>query len=224
MRLLLIISLLTTFHPFDKDVQKAVHFLEKEKEVIARVKKVVNTTNNEPLAVVFPELIRWSAFKDIFETTALEILYVQKGTKGADCSIGPFQMKPCFAEDMEDFVAKNECLKDFNYLIINAPSDKAARKIRVARLVQLEWQLHYAYVYWKIANEIVFEGRSFKDKKEKIRFLATAYNCGFRRPQKQIENRLNKATFPFGSQYKGAQVAYGDLAVEFLEKHLKKFN
>ena len=123
-----------------------------------------------------------------------------------------------------DYVAKNECLKEFNYLIIKASSDKAARKIRVARLVQLEWQLHYAYVYWKIANEIEFETRSFKDKKEKIRFLATAYNCGFRRPQKQIENRLNKAMFPFGSKYKGTQVAYGDLAVEFWEHHLKKFN
>ena len=53
------------------------------------------------VAVVFPELVRYSALMDFMETTAVKALYQQKGVKGADFSIGRFQMKPSFVEDLE---------------------------------------------------------------------------------------------------------------------------
>ena len=53
------------------------------------------------VAVVFPELVRYSALMDFMETTAVKALYQQKGVKGADFSIGRFQMKPSFVADLE---------------------------------------------------------------------------------------------------------------------------
>ena len=56
-----------------------------------------------------------------------------------------------------------------------------------------------------------------------MRFYATTYNYGFLRPEKEIELRLTRTTFPFGPTYTLPQVAYGDLAVEFLDKYSKDF-
>lgn len=39
------------------------------------------------VAVVFPELVRYSALMDFMETTAVKALYQQKGVKGADFSL-----------------------------------------------------------------------------------------------------------------------------------------
>ena len=50
------------------------------------------------IAVVFPELIRYSALRDKIEITLLKSLYIYKGDDYADFSIGQFQMKPSFAE------------------------------------------------------------------------------------------------------------------------------
>lgn len=65
------------------------------------------TEGSEALAIVSPELIRWTAFKDFFETTALELLYVKKGKTYADFSIGHFQIKPSFVEQLEAYVSQH---------------------------------------------------------------------------------------------------------------------
>jgi len=48
------------------------------------------------IAIVFPEIIRFSAILDIIESSALKTLYIQNGEKYADFSIGYCQMKPSF--------------------------------------------------------------------------------------------------------------------------------
>jgi len=57
------------------------------------------------LSIVFPELIRFNAIQDKIETFALQSLYVKYGKDYANFSVGPFQVKPSFAESLEkDFV------------------------------------------------------------------------------------------------------------------------
>lgn len=51
-------------------------------------------------AIVFPEIMRYNGLKDGIETESLRTLYVQFGEDYADFSIGLFQMKPCFAQQL----------------------------------------------------------------------------------------------------------------------------
>ena len=53
------------------------------------------------LAVVFPEIVRYSDLEDLIQIRALKVLYVQYGRKYADFSVGHFQMKPSFIEQLE---------------------------------------------------------------------------------------------------------------------------
>lgn len=216
---------LTTIHDFEKDIVEAVSFLRKEKTTLSGLQQSSSLTpayGREALAIVFPEMIRWSAFKDFFETKSLETLYVVGGKDAADFSIGYFQMKPSFVEALEKYVAEHAALEHCRYIVPMPKSDVECRLERVKRLKQFDWQLRYAYVYWSVAHDL-FQGRSFKTPTERVRFYATAYNCGFTKPVKEIESWLTKRAFPYGAQYKGSQVVYADIAIEFLEKYAQEF-
>lgn len=209
-------------HPFIKDIQNAAEILKQEKVTVLHIKNTSYTEGSEALSIVFPELIRWSAFQDFIETTANEVLYVQKGKEAANFSIGHFQMKPSFVEQLEEYVATHEALTTFNYVVIKGKAEKECRKERIERLKQFAWQLRYAHVYWLVAKD-KFKNRTFKSPKERIRLFATAYNYGFFRPESDIEAWQKKKAFPFGAQYNGEQVAYADLAIEFYEKYAAQF-
>ncbi len=215
---------LSSFHPFEKDILTAVNFLRNEKNTVLDIQKTSDTegSGGEALAIVFPEMIRWSAFRDFFETKSLETLYVFGGKSAADFSIGHFQMKPSFIENLETYVAENPSFKDYNYIIPAQNSDEERRSERVKRLKQLKWQLRYAHVYWAVAHDL-FKNKTFKTPSERVRFFATAYNYGFEKPVSEIEKWQNKVAFPYGAQYKGNQVVYADIAIEFLEKYAKEF-
>jgi hypothetical protein len=209
-------------HPFSEDIKTAVKFLEKEKTTISQIKNTSATEGGEALAIAFPELLRWNAFNDFLETAAVELIYIQNGSKSNDFSIGHFQMKPSFIEQMETYIATHETLKIFDYVVIKEKTEVENRKKRVYQLKQWAWQLRYAHVFWLVAQD-KFKHRTFKNKQERVRFYATAYNYGFLRPENEIESRLYKAQFPYGSKYEGEQVAYGDLAVEFFDNYAKNF-
>src|SRR5664280_591993 len=83
------------------------------------------------LAIIFPELIRYSSIRDIIETAALKSLYIQYGKNNEDFSIGQFQMKPSFAEDIEkEYIRwKGHCIEG-----IDTTSCVASRKERIKSL------------------------------------------------------------------------------------------
>ncbi len=99
---------LQTNHPFYQDISLAIEFIKKKEWML--VQPDLKLTEEErwgAISIVLPELIRWNALQDIMETTALELLYVEKGKDGADFSIGYFQMKPSFIENLENYVLTN---------------------------------------------------------------------------------------------------------------------
>ena len=209
-------------HPFEKELKRSVEFLKEEKETVLHIKNTSYTEGGEALSVVSPELVRWSAFNDFFETTALEILYVKKGKEAANFSIGHFQMKPDFVEELEQYVATHEALATFSYVVIKGKNEKDCRRERVERLKTFAWQLRYAHVYWLVASD-KFKNRTFASPRERVRFFATAYNYGFTKPEAEIDAWQKHKAFPYGSKYKGEQLAFSDLAVEFYEKYAAHF-
>ena len=67
-------------------------------------------------AIVFPELIRYSRWQDEIETAAVNGLYVLQGTSGANFSIGRFQMKPSFAEEVEAAWNQSPLAKEYGFV------------------------------------------------------------------------------------------------------------
>ena len=84
-------------------------------------------------AVVFPELVRYSMWQDEIERAAVSGFYVVGGKDKADFSIGRFQMKPSFAEDIEAEYNRSFLAREFGF-IFNVRDDADARRSRVNRL------------------------------------------------------------------------------------------
>ena len=220
--LILFISFLPSFHAFESEIRESIVVLKKQKRIINEIKNTSSAPNDEALGIVFPEMIRWSAFKDFIETTALETMYVSNGKSTVDFSIGYFQMKPSFIEDLEIYIAQHPSVQSFDFIVLKDKTPKECRAERIKRLKDWAWQIRYAHVYWAVAND-VFKNKIFKNATERVRFYATAYNYGFLKPIEDIEKWQAKVAFPYGLQYKGNQVAYSDLSIEFLEKYSKEF-
>ena len=214
--------ILSSFHPFDEAVKTAVKDLEAEKTTILHIKNTSATEGAEALAVVFPEMIRWSAFQDLIETKADELLYVAKGHTAVNLSIGPFQMQPLFVEQLETYIAANPNVSTFDYVIIKGKSEKDARKERIERMKQFAWQVRYAHVFWLVAYDR-FRNRPFQTRQERIRFFASAYNYGFMKSECDIEDWQQRKCFPYGGKYKGEQMAFGDISVDFFDHYAAEF-
>ena len=86
---------------YEAERSEAIQFIESHEALIKKICLEKGQRPSNVLPIVFPELIRYSLFRDYLETTMLERLYVKEGTSGADFSIGHFQMKPSFAEKIE---------------------------------------------------------------------------------------------------------------------------
>ena len=136
-------------------------------------------------SIIYPELIRYSCIKDKIEIQALKTLYVQYGEKYADFSVGRFQIKPSFAEKLETDMKKHTIFHSENELQkIDTVQSVKARLERIKRLESATWQLQYLMWFIMLSQER-FNLATMPDW-EKLKFVATAYNCGYNKPAKQI--------------------------------------
>lgn len=132
------------------------------------------------ISIIFPELIRYSALRDILETHSLEVLYVQYGDKYADFSIGRFQIKPSFAYRLErDWNIHLTRLKSTGkqFASFDTTNNPKNRALRIDRLKDEQWQVKYLIMFVKM-NEQQQEIK-IKDSEHHLVFLASAYNVGY---------------------------------------------
>lgn len=128
-------------------------------------------------AVVFPELIRYSFWKDEIEKVAVNGLYVKKGSDGADFSVGRFQMKPSFAEKVERTWNSSPLAQEYGFSF-NIADNAEARRSRVLRLGTEEGQCRYLAIFIRL-QELRLPQLAKVSRKQKVRLLATAYNRSF---------------------------------------------
>ncbi len=200
---------------FGEDYQEALQYFKDNKKAISLGLKQFNTPNDLIIPVIFPERIRYSLIRDLIETVSLEVVYVDFGSNYVDFSIGDFQLKPSFAENIEHNILKTPELKTkyFKFLNYKSLSTNEKRKLRVKRLKSLNYQLIYISAFYDIvAQKFNLYNKSID---EKIRFLATCYNYGFKTTKLNIENHVNDKYFPYGTIYKGKQYAYADVSSYF---------
>jgi hypothetical protein len=195
---------------FGKDWDKAENFVTENEIWIKRLSKEYNISYPIAVAVVFPELIRYSALRDKIEISLLKSLYIYKGEEYADFSIGQFQMKPSFAESIHKNVPllKGKLKNQFKERI----KEQDIFKYRAAIVKDLEGpesQLLYLAAFLKIC-EAVYSLKDM-DEDQRVKFLSTAYNYSFQKSFNEISEMVNKKFFHTGL-VKHESYSYADIS------------
>lgn len=195
----------------------ALEYFEKNPWIYDTLVKA-NISPELAYSIVFPSLARYSALKDIMETSAMRTLYVQSGRKYSKYMVGRFQMKPSFAELVERNVIKYK-LGDYKFKMQNNPK---ARSERARRLDSPNWQVQYLILYTRIMDKR-FSHLKWKTPSDKVRFYATAYNIGFNKNERTIKYLMSRRSLLRSSKDAKSKLRYGDVAVWFFENDGRRF-
>ncbi len=128
-------------------------------------------------AIVFPELIRYSMWQEEIERAAVNALYIRGGKDMANFSIGRFQMKPSFAEEVEREWNRSVLSREYRFSF-NLGDNSEARRSRVRRLSTEEGQCRYLAIFIRLQllRHPRLQQLSLQDQ---VGYLATAYNRSY---------------------------------------------
>jgi len=180
-------------HVFGDDWDRAAHFVHTHHEEWDATFRQFGVDGRMAEAVVFPELIRYSKWQDQIEQLAVNGLYVTRGREGANFSIGRFQMKPSFAEDVEREWNRSTLAQEFGFSF-NLQDNASARRSRIRRLSTLEGQCRYLAIFIRLLQLRHPQLRQCSQSQQ-IRFLATAYNRSFTASWTDIRRMQNERHF-----------------------------
>lgn len=171
-----------------------VQFVETHRALIQRV--LADEFRLDPdlaLSIALPEVSRYSRLRDLTETSALQVFYIQLGEEYADFSIGKLQMKPSFAASLESAAHElgNNIASMFEY---KTQSPEAIREERVDRLCSIEWQLRYLGLFCRLVQH----RNRLKLDDSTLTIYASAYNLGWQRPLNDIVAWSHEKNFPSG--------------------------
>ncbi|MBK6344532.1 MAG: hypothetical protein IPF68_01140 [Bacteroidales bacterium] len=157
--------------------------------------------------IIFPGLVKYSAIKDVMETGATRMLYVQSGRKYSHYEVGRFQMKPSFAELIERNVTRQKMTSQK----FDLKNTSKARGERARRLDSQEWQLRYLVMFIRLMDKR-FAHIKWKSEDDKLRFYATAFSVGFNRDERAIRRMMTtrsvlRRTSDAKSKYRSGDVA-----------------
>jgi hypothetical protein len=191
--------------------------VEYAKEIRPRLLKALD---NDPLltgigmAVVFPELTRYSYLQDAIETSALEFSYLFYGN--VDFSIGKMQMKPSFAAMLE-IDAPAGCRTRFPELFQPAGDPRSVRGSRLARLKNPDLQIEYFAVFLTIMTSN-FPALA-QDAEQAVRIFSAAYNAGYNRTPEELAEWAGRAYFPHGKYAVAPQYSYAEIALDYYRRY-----
>lgn len=133
-----------------------------------------NISYNEAVAVIFPEVVRFSIMRDNRDKAILKALYVNNGKAYADFSIGILRMKPSFAEAVrqelslvDDSRLQKILSRRHSYM-----DERRYRAMITDELEDIRVQISYVTAYMLLyANK-----PAMPEGEERIRLLAAGYN------------------------------------------------
>jgi hypothetical protein len=202
---------------FKKEYRQADEWLKQHQQLIVSKAAMHGIPPRMLMAIVFPELVRYNAVYDFMETTALSILYVQSGARYADFSIGHFQMKPSFAEMVEQDALK--LLNPTTLRMLNLQQgvkvdDEVQRRARINRLESIEGQMDYLVAFYRILEQRT-GSMKFNSDEAKLRYYATCYNSGYRKSSEEIGQAMKQKYFHTGKLMSSATYNYAELSLEW---------
>jgi hypothetical protein len=205
---------------FGSDWQKALEFIDTNNIWIKPILEKYKIPYAEAVAVVFPELVRYSSIRDKMETAMLKTLYRNLGDDYADFSIGVFQVKPSFAEKIREEMqsvpgwrAKSVFKKSSSY-----KNDREYRGAIVSDLENPRSEFNYIIAFFKICGK--YFPLAAEDEAARIRFLATAYNTGFWKNKEEIE-KMSKLKFFNTKLFKTENYSYADVSLFWYNQYIQ---
>jgi hypothetical protein len=204
---------------FGEDWKKAVAFENNNRNWMEPILTRNQISYPLAIALIFPELVRYSALSDKMEVTLLKALYINLGEEYANFSIGVFQMKPSFAVIIRE---KATAVLDRKSGIIFKDSSefddiRNFRKSIVTDLEDPKYQLFYLIVFLKICEEKY--RTNLKDIVSRVKFLATAYNYGIDKTADQIESMIDKKFFNT-RLFKTENYSYADVSLFWYNQYM----
>ena len=176
------------FHSaYEEEWNEAVAYADAHREAWNQIWDFFGLDHRIAEAVVFPEMIRYGAFRNQMETMAVRGTYVRNGVKGFNYSIGHFQMKPSFVEELEKRWMKSPFPRRYDAWFIT-DDNQIARRERLDRMTDGLWQCVYVAMFLKLLyldygsedsdGNVIRDGLDQLPEDEQLRIAATAYNRG----------------------------------------------
>lgn len=203
---------------FGSDWEKAELFVTQNRVWMEPKLKKYHVSYPVAIAVLFPELVRYSALRDKIEITLLKSLYINLGEEYANFSIGHFQMKPSFAAKIHENVTGLMGTKAGKMFKGKSEFDdiKSYRASIVSDLENMETQLNYLIAFIKICEK-KFD-LQLKNEDYIVRFLATAYNYGFWFAKEQVQKMDGEKYFRT-TILKTESYSYSDVSLFWYHKY-----
>lgn len=203
---------------FGSDWEKALAFEKGNRNWMKPALEKNHIQYDIAIAVIFPELVRYSALRDKMEITLLKALYINLGETYANFSIGQFQMKPSFAEIIRrESPSALGRKSDINF---KQPYDfdhiSDYRKSIVTDLEDLKSEFSYLVAFCKIADKKYRINKM--DERDRLRFLATAYNYGINKSKEEIESMVDKKYFNI-KLFKTQNYSYADVSLFWYDNY-----
>lgn len=191
--------------------QVATFWRENREEIVSGLSHLTPQERLLAISLVSPEMSQFSEFFDFVELRSLYAIYVTTGK--SDFSVGLFQMKPSFIEDLESRIRHDKDLKARYSSLLPIGSKREQRRIRLANLSSFMGQLSYLEAFIEIVRKETGQ-LAFKDETDRLRYWATLYNSGLSRSYDEIRRLQQIRMFPKFSR----QFNYSDVCVEFYNK------
>lgn len=204
--------ILSFFYHYPKESEEAISFIQSNKqEITSTMGHISKDEQLMAISIVAPEITQFSIVYDFFELRTLYILY--RNTGKSNFSVGYFQMKPSFIEDMEAYIKKDKILKYKYKSLLPSGTEKEKREFRLNNLSSLKGQLRYLELFIDIAK-LKTENIKFTDTKSKLKYWATLYNSGINIDYETNIKFQKKNFFPRDSKL----FNFSDVSVEFYDK------
>jgi len=174
------------------------------------------------IAVIFPELVRYSALRDKMEITVLKALYINLGDEYANFSVGRFQMKPSFATMIREQSSVFLGRKSGSLFKLGLENDDIQdfRKQIIAELEDPQTQFTYLIAFLKICEKKYRLNR--KDEPARIKFLSTAYNYGIDKTATRIDSMISRKFFNT-RLFSTENYSYADVSIYWYNQYKSEY-
>jgi hypothetical protein len=204
---------------FGEKYAEAERFLRQNAWIVGAIRLPPDETRIA-LAVVFPEVIRFSALEDAIQVRGLKVLYVQYGRAYMNFSVGRFQMKPSFAELLESDYQR--LFSDGEKAAVGIPAFERGdtpelREKRVLRLDDLIGQVRYLRLFMLVMGKR-YGQVAFGGVEDRLRFYATAFNAGYASGEPALRRKMTIRLFHTALLFPKTTYNYADVALFYFRR------
>ncbi|MCS6820512.1 MAG: hypothetical protein NZ551_01440 [Microscillaceae bacterium] len=203
---------------YAQSYQETLAFLKENKTLTQKILCAYHKDWRFVLALAFPEMIRYNETQNFYETASLSLLYIRWGTDYANFSVGRLQMKPSFAEIVEQEIIKYNLIPQYKALLFSKNiSATEQRQIRIQRLNDWKFQLLYLAAFVSLIEKKFALYLQNYSVLQKLTFCASAYNLGLQYSAEIIERWATTAAFPYGKNSRTCRYNYTQIALFFYQ-------